>query len=333
MSSHRPEIEISTVTPLHNELCCVREFVRQTDAALAAMRMSYEIIVVNDGSTDGTGELLQELTAEFSHLRLVTLNRRFGRAIAIDAGVQNSVGQSVVILDGDLEQPPEEIPQLVRELQNGCDLVCGRATQRPSSSILRNIPSRIGNWLLRRITGCDVQDMGGIKALRGEVARSLRLSPGQDRFLPTLVEQQGGRVAVIPVSASPRFAGRTHDGLGRIVDVILDVAHIWFQTAAKGRPVYLLGRISLGLVAVTGSLLLSAVVSFAMSMSASAWTLALFATGSGLCSVGCLAVGVGLELLIETHKAAITGRRFQVAQVEDDVSESATSSEPMRRVA
>ena len=134
-------------------------------------------------------------------------------------------------------------------------------------------------------------------------------------------------------AASQRFADQSHSRFGRIVKRFLDASHVWFQTSAKGRPVYLWGRISLGLVIVTGLLLLGTVAAFAMSAPTAAWMLGLFATGSGLCSLGCLAVGVCLEMLIETHKAAVVGRNLRLAITEVPDSESINSREQLRRVA
>ena len=174
---------------------------------------------------------------------------------------------------------------------------------------------------------------GTDKRLNEPAAEFLLLHPGQDRFLSNSFQQKGDRTAEIPIAASPRFARQGRFGFGRIVDVFLDAAHAWFQTSAKGRPVYLLGRMSLVVAGITGLLLLGTTAAFAMGESAAAGALALFALGSGLCSLGCLAVGVSLELLIETHKAAITGRSFQMATTQADVSEPTVSCEPLHRAA
>lgn len=134
-------------------------------------------------------------------------------------------------------------------------------------------------------------------------------------------------------AASQRFSDTSHSGLGRLVGLFLDDSHVWFQTSGKGRPVYLWGRMSLGLVAVTGLLLLGTAFALAMSEPAAAWMLGLFATGSGLCSLGCLAVGVSLEMLIETQKAAVIGRNLRLATTEVPDSESINSREQRRRAA
>ncbi|MDI9411780.1 MAG: glycosyltransferase family 2 protein, partial [Bacteroidia bacterium] len=170
-------IGISVVTPMHDEEACVQEFLRRTDAVLAAIPGDHEIVIVDDGSTDRTPALLDEALTHMKRLRVVTLARNVGQCSALMAGLQASRGSTVVVMDGDLQNAPEDIPALAAELARGHDLVSGFRSGRVEGPI-RRIPSRLANWLLRRVSGCDVRDMGGYKVLRGEVARSLRLRPG-----------------------------------------------------------------------------------------------------------------------------------------------------------
>ena len=241
---------VSVVTPMHNEEECVAEFVRRTDAALAATGRTYEIVVVNDGSTDGTERLLEELCGRHPALRAISLARNVGQCTALHAGIQESRGDAVVVMDGDLQHAPEEIHLLVERLDRGTTLVSGSRTGRTESLVLRRVPSRLANWMLRRVTGCPVRDMGGFKAISGDMARSLRLRPGHHRLLPAIVWMRGGSVDEVFVSAPPRFAGRSHYGLGRSLDVLFDVLLLWFQGATRSRPMYLFGRIGLAVLAV-----------------------------------------------------------------------------------
>lgn len=325
-------IEISTVTPMRNERTCLAEFVRRVDAVLWSLGVEYEIVVVNDGSTDGTGELLDDLATTYSHLRPVHLNRSFGQATATDVGFQQSTGQYVVMLDGDLEQPPEEIPRLIEEARHGFDLVSGRRINRDIPKYLRAIPSRVANWLLRHVTGCQVRDMGGIKCLRGDMARSLHLRTGQHRFLPALVHLRGGRVTEIPVTTSPRFAGQSHYGLSRTVDVLLDVIYFWFQNFAKGRPLYLFGRIGLLLLAATSLLGLGTMVAFASSATSVGWTLLILSAIGGGSSLAAVLCGVGLELLSEAHDGIVDRSHWRVAAAEPNEN-ARSSAEEFQRAA
>lgn len=330
---HAAVVEISTVTPMRNELTCVREFVRRVDAVLQSMGDEYEILVIDDGSTDGTGELLDELTATYPRLRPLHLNRNFGQAIATDAGFQQSLGRFVVMLDGDLEQPPEEIPRMIAEARKGFDLVSGRRTNRDINKFLRAIPSRVANWLLRRSTGCEVRDMGGIKCLRGDIARELRLRAGQHRFLPALVHVLGGKVTEIPVEAHRRFAGQSHYGISRTFDVLLDVIYFACQTSGKGRPMYLFGRLAMGLSVVTGLLSLGTVTAFLLSATTSAWPLLLLTGMTGFASAISIVCGVGMELLSESQACILDRRRLRIASSEFTEAEGESSSEALRRAA
>ena len=236
---------VSVVTPVHNEEACVGEFVRRTSAALRAMGRSHEIIVVSDGSTDRTEAILRGLCAEHPALRGVFLSRNGGQCTAMHAGIQESRGDVVVVMDGDLQHPPEEIHLLVERMDAGATLVSGSRRGRSESLVLRRAPSRLANWMLRKVSGCPVRDMGGFKAIRGDIARSLRLRPGHHRLLPAIVWMRGGSVDEVFVSAPPRFAGQSHYGIGRSVDVLFDIVMLWFQGAARSRPLYLFGRIGL----------------------------------------------------------------------------------------
>jgi glycosyltransferase involved in cell wall biosynthesis len=241
---------ISVVVPAHNEEATIRQLVARTTASLRAAALPHELIIVSDGSTDRTNEILAELAPRTPGLRVLLLSRNLGQSAALDAGIQQSVGDAVIVIDADLQQPPEEIPRLVAELAKGFDLVSGTRTGRDESAVLRLLPSRIANWMLRRVTGCPIRDMGGFKCLRGDVARSIVLARGRHRLLPALVWLMGGSVSEVPVKAAPRAGGDSHYGLRRSIDVFFDILLMWFEASAGRRPFYLLGRIAIGLLAV-----------------------------------------------------------------------------------
>lgn len=242
-------VDISVVTPMRNEELCAREFVRRVDMVLEVLGRSAEIVVVSDGSTDQTEPILRELSTQYPRLRCVFLSRNVGQANALAAGIQRSRGDYVVVMDADLQNLPEDIPAMVAEMDKGYALVSASREGRPESKFIRLIPSKIANWLLRRVSGCTIRDMGGFKCIRGDVARSLRLRPGQHRLLPALVHLRGGRTGEIFVKAGPRFAGTSHYGIGRSFDVFFDILMLWFQASYKSRPLYLFGRVGLLLLA------------------------------------------------------------------------------------
>jgi glycosyltransferase involved in cell wall biosynthesis len=243
------DIEVSVVTPMHNEELCIEEFHRRISTTLTGAGYSHEIILVNDGSTDRTPRLMRELSEGDPNLVGVNLSRNRGQCTAIYAGIQQSRGRYVVIMDGDLQHKPEEVPSLVEAMKKdgGYDLVSGMRQKRSESKWLRLVPSRVANWMIRKASKCEVHDMGGLSCLDGELARSLHLREGHHRIIPALVYRMGGRVTEVPTSAPPRFAGSSHYGIGRSVDVLFDIVTLWFQNSFKQRPVYLFGRIALAL--------------------------------------------------------------------------------------
>jgi len=252
--SHPTEtpLRLSIIAPMNNEELCARGFCTRMNRVLKTMDDSYELIVVNDGSTDGTESILRELCTEMPELSVISLARRSGQWAALYAGFQYSRGELVVVMDSDLQHLPEEVPRLVEKTRDGYDLVSGSRAARTESLLRRRLPSLIANFLLRLTTGCRIRDMGGFKCLRGDIARQLRLRAGQHRLLPALVHMAGGRVGEVTVSAPPRFAGKTHYGLARGLDVVFDILMLWFQTAFKARPLYLFGHLSFCLMCVTG---------------------------------------------------------------------------------
>ncbi|MEY4821988.1 MAG: hypothetical protein RLY72_1640 [Planctomycetota bacterium] len=245
-------IEISVVAPVYNEELCIEEFMRRTDAALRATGLSHEIVIVSDGSTDATDRLLREGAARYPSLRAVLLARNIGQCGALYAGIQHACGRVIVVTDGDLQHKPEDIIVLYTKLQEGFTLVSGNRAGRKESLLTKRIPSRIANWLLRQVTGCEIRDMGGFKALDGDMARSLRLRPGHHRLLPALVHMRGGSTAELWIECQERFAGKSHYGLSRSFDVIFDVLMLGFQASFKSRPLYLFGRIGVMLLLVDG---------------------------------------------------------------------------------
>jgi len=302
--------QVSVVAPMHNEEQCAREFCTRVDAVLSGLGISYEIIIVDDGSSDGTPDILDQLLSELPRLRVATLSRNSGQTAALDAGISISRGRWVVVMDSDLQHLPEEIPLLLEVMEKGYDLVSGARTGRRESLWARRIPSLMANALLRATTGCPSRDMGGFKCLRGDLARKLNLRSGQHRLLPALVHLQGGSVAEVPISAPPRFAGTSHYGLSRSIDVMCDILLLWFQASFKSRPVYLFGRVSLATF-IIGALIFAYLLvdkifwGVHMANRPPFFISLMLIVGS----IGFFAMGLVLELLSDTQ-SAITGRRF-----------------------
>ena len=314
MSAEHPKISI--VTPMHNEKECIREFHSRVTAVLSSRGESYEIVLVDDGSTDPTPEIMRELCASDPAVTGVFLSRNRGQCTAIYAGLQHSRGDYVVVMDGDLQHKPEELPLLLDEMDKGWDMVKGRRTNREESLLLRRIPSKAANYLMRATSKCPVRDMGGFSCIRGDIARSLNLRAGQHRLLPALVYIMGGSVTEVPTSAPPRFAGKSHYGLGRSVDVLFDIIMLWFQSSFKQRPVYLFGRISLVLflvATVTMLWLLYEKLFFGAHMGTRPPFLG--AILLYIASMGFISTGFILEMIAGVHESATLSRPYVVKEV------------------
>ncbi|MCX7049818.1 MAG: glycosyltransferase family 2 protein [Candidatus Sumerlaeota bacterium] len=313
--SQENRIEVSVVSPMHNEEATAREFVRRADAALRTVTESYEIVVVNDASADRTAAILRELCVEFPRLRVIHLARNRGQCIAIYAGFQESRGQYVVVMDSDLQHLPEEIPALVREIRKGYDLVSGTRRGRTESLLLRRIPSLIANWLLRATTGCSARDMGGFKCLRGEIARNLRLRAGQHRLLPALVHMLGGSIGEVPIAAPPRTVGKSHYGISRVFDVFFDILLLWFQSSFKSRPLYLFGRFSLTLFLFGSAIIAWLLVDkFIFGTPMGSRPPFMFAVLFLIASFGFIATGFVLELLSETQQTVSGAKPYMIRE-------------------
>ncbi len=244
---------LSVVAPMHNEQGCAQEFLDRTYTVCAALNCSFEIIIVDDGSTDNTYSILEK--SELSELTVLQLTRNTGQTAAMYAGIQQSKGDYVIIIDSDLQNLPEEIPLLFNKAKEGVDCVSGIRTKRTEKIVSRKIPSKIANYVLRKITSCPAKDMGGFKCINGNLLRDIPLRAGQHRFLPILVWVRGGSVEDVKVSSAPRTTGQSHYGLSRILDVVFDILLLWFQYSFKQRPIYLFGYISMWSVGISTCLL------------------------------------------------------------------------------
>ena len=245
-------VYLSIVSPTHNESGCIQEFLKRVHTTCVNLKCNFEIIIVDDGSTDNTLSLLQQ--SNIKELIVLPLTRNTGQTAAIYAGIQHSKGKYVIILDSDLQNLPEEIPKLLDVAKTGVDCVSGVRLKRTETFFTRKIPSKIANFLLRNITGCPARDMGGFKCIEGNLLRDIPLRTGQHRFLPILVWIRGGSVKDVDVSSAPRTTGTSHYGLSRVLDVLFDIILLWFQYSFKQRPIYMFGYISLWLFLLSFSL-------------------------------------------------------------------------------
>jgi glycosyltransferase involved in cell wall biosynthesis len=238
---------VSVVVPVFNEEDVIREFVERvlTIALLLENSYEFEIVLVDDGSTDNTLHILESLAREEPRLKLVQLSRNFGQTPALQAGLDYAQGDIIITMDSDLQHFPEEIPQFLNKLNEGFDMVCGWRHERAEGAI-RRWPSRMANKLLRTITGLPFHDFGTtFRAYRAEVAKELRLHGEFHRFIPALVHDLGARIAELPIQNIERPAGKSKYGIGRTLGVFLDMFVLHFFMRYIRQPMRAFGKLGL----------------------------------------------------------------------------------------
>jgi glycosyltransferase involved in cell wall biosynthesis len=241
---------VSVVAPMFNESATLREFVTRLARAAAALepRYSFEFVLVDDGSVDGSLELAKRLIASERRLRVVELRRNFGQTAALQAGLFAARGDIVISMDSDLQHFPEDLPLFLEKLDEGHDLVCGWRHQR-QEGIIRRWPSRAANALIRAVSGLTVHDIGTTyRAYRADLVHQLQLLGEQHRFVPVLASFVGARVTEVRIQNAGRPAGRSNYGLGRTINVFLDILYLLFARYYFTRPLKAFGKVGLLLI-------------------------------------------------------------------------------------
>ena len=238
--------QVSAVVPIYNEVESLPILVETIAATFRDNAIPYEIICVDDGSTDGSADLLRQMAQQRSDLRAVLLRRNYGQTPAMAAGFNHARGNVIVTLDGDLQNDPADIPYLLAKLEEGYDLVSGWRKDRQDARVTRLVPSRIANWLIRKVTEVRIHDYGcSLKAYRAELVRDMNLYGELHRFLPALAFIEGARIAEMPVRHHARRYGYSKYGLGRTFRVLMDLATIFFMKKFLTRPMHVFGLFGL----------------------------------------------------------------------------------------
>jgi glycosyltransferase involved in cell wall biosynthesis len=248
--------DISVVVPLFNESRNLPPLLAALDAALTGINKTYEVILVNDGSSDSTAERLDEIGDP--RVRVVHFRRNFGQTAALMAGFNTARGAVIIPMDGDMQNDPNDIAKLLTKLDEGYDVVSGWRANRQDAALRRNLPSKVANWLISTLSGVHLHDYGcTLKAYRREALRDVKLYGEMHRFIPIYAAWNGGRVTEIPVTHHARLHGKSNYGLERLVKVVLDLVVLGFLYRYLQKPMYLFG--SVGLI----SFLISGVSGFA----------------------------------------------------------------------
>ncbi len=243
----------SIVVPFHNEEQNVTRLYDRVKDVMETVNESFELVFVDDGSRDRTYRLLEEIAAVDSRVLLIKLRRNFGQTSALAAGFDHATGEFILAMDGDLQHDPAEIPQFMAKLEEGYDVVSGWRAQREDSLMLRQLPSRSANWLLRRVSGVEIHDFGTtFKAYRREVIQNIPLYADMHRFIPALASWYGATICEVPISNPARESGESHYGLGRTFRVVFDLLTIRFLLRYMTRPLHFFGGIG-ALAVLSGS--------------------------------------------------------------------------------
>jgi glycosyltransferase involved in cell wall biosynthesis len=236
--------DISIVVPLFNEGGNLPFLLSALDAALTGIDRSYELILVNDGSSDATAERLDEIGDD--RVRVVHFRRNFGQTAALMAGFNTARGAVIIAMDGDMQNDPGDIPRLLAKLDEGYDVVSGWRANRQDAKWRRNFPSKVANWLISTFSGVHLHDYGcTLKAYRRTALRDVRLYGEMHRFIPIYAAWNGGRVTEVPVTHHPRLHGKSNYGLERLVKVALDLMVLGFLYRYLQKPMYLFGSVGL----------------------------------------------------------------------------------------
>src|SRR6266851_5421898 len=325
----RNPIQLSIVVPLFNEVATIAELHRRLNAVLLLLGITAEIVYVDDGSSDGTREMLETLAARDPRVRLVPLARNYGQTAALAAGFDRAEGAIIVAMDGDLQHAPEEIPKLIAKLEEGYDVVSGWREQRVDNLWTRRVPSKIANWLMAQISGVSLHDFGTtFKAYRAPVIKGIRLYGDLHRFIPALASWGGARIAEVPIANIPRPQNQSHYGLSRTWRVMADLITVRFLLRYVTRPLHLFGPLGFG--------------SFALGALAAFWVLAtklltgaavflehgpLLLLSAVLIQTGVMLIGLGLLAEVLT-RIYMDGRQRRICTIASRRERFAVSPRP-----
>ena len=249
---------LSVIVLVYNEVESIVELQKELDEVLGNLDLTYEVVYIDDGSRDGSTEKMAQLVADDPHVRVVTFRRNFGQTAAVQAGIDNSRGDILVFMDGDLQNDSHDIPRLLGKLDEGYDVASGWRKNRQDDAT-RVLPSRIANWLIARVTGVDLHDFGcTLKAYRRDVIQDVRLYGEMHRFIPVYASWVGAKIAEVQVNHRSRAYGRSKYSLSRTSRVMLDLITLKLLGSYSTKPIYFFGFAAFGLWAL--SILFGAIV-------------------------------------------------------------------------
>jgi glycosyltransferase involved in cell wall biosynthesis len=324
--------ELSIVIPIRNEAPSLKELHRELTETLTRWGRSYEILAIDDGSTDATFAVLAELQTMDPNLRVIRFRRNFGQTAAFAAGFDHARGQLIVTADADGQNDPRDIPAMVELCERGHDIVCGWRKDRKDAFLSRQLPSMVANSLISVVTGVHLHDYGcSLKVFRAEIVKSLRIYGEMHRFLPAIASEQGVSIAEMVVNHRPRKHGHSHYGIGRTVRVTLDLLTLKFLLSYSTRPLQIFGLIGF-LLGILGTVISGWLAYERLRGAESLSNRPLLLLGILLISTGFQLVTLGLlaELQARTYRESTNKPTYSIREVRESISAGAHPSETFR---
>lgn len=320
MNAFGATMKLSIVVPVYNEEKNLPELFEQIVTAMKPLGMDWDVTFVDDGSSDASVEVIRELYALApEQVRMVVFRRNYGQTAAISAGINESDGDVVILMDADLQNDPADIPVLLEELDKGFDVVSGWRKNRQDNQLTRNLPSHLANKLISASTGVHLHDYGcTLKAYRREILESINLYGEMHRFIPVYAKEAGGEISEVVVRHHPRKHGKANYGLERTIKVILDLFTVKFLMKFSQKPIYLFGGVGLGLMAMSFALFLWLAIRrivATVSVLGSPW----FQISIMMFILGFLAVLLGLiaELVMRTYYESQNKKTYTIREIID----------------
>ena len=312
-----PNQLISIIIPVFNESESIGYLLDEVLNVMQNNKLNCELIVVNDGSNDNTSKVLDELTIKIKELSVISLRKNYGQTAAMSAGFDNSKGEIVITLDGDLQNDPNDIPKLISHINEGYDLICGWRYERKDKLINRRIPSKIANKLIANVTGLKLHDYGcSLKAFRKEIVEDIKLYGELHRFLPVLANIEGAKIKEIKVNHRSRKYGSSKYGIDRTFRVLMDLLTVWFMTKFLTRPMYGFGFV--GIISILVSLGMTSYLFIIKLLGNDIGNrpMLMFALILGIAGVQLFSFGLLGELLIRTYHESQNRPIYRVRKIQ-----------------
>jgi glycosyltransferase involved in cell wall biosynthesis len=309
---------LSIVIPIHNEEHSILPLYDRLTSVLELLQRPYEILFVDDASTDRSFELLANLVETDGHLKVIRLRRNFGQTAALSAGFHEAKGDIVIAMDGDLQHAPEDIPALLAKIDEGYDIASGWRKYRVDNPISRKLPSRLANWLMAKASGVNLRDFGTtFKAYRAEVLKEINLYGELHRFIPALASFYGARIAEVPIRNIVRPSGDSHYGISRTFRVLFDILTIKFLLKYFTRPMHFFGSLGLAGTTLGGGIMAYLLIQKLLGYEIVVEHGPLMIAGSLLLLAGLMMFSTGLigEMMMRTYFESQDRRIYAVREI------------------